>query len=75
MKNLAFAVVLAASGLVMLTPLVASAAPHRKPHQVCHVDHHHKVCHWVRWSGVWLSRSMAGTRNRIRQQGFRGAIA
>jgi hypothetical protein len=27
----------------------AQAAPHRhRGHQVCHIQHHHRVCHWVR---------------------------
>jgi hypothetical protein len=31
--------------LVVLTPAIADAHPHR----VCHVDHHHhRVCHWVK---------------------------
>lgn len=27
----------------------AQAAPHHhRGHQVCHIQHHHRVCHWVR---------------------------
>jgi hypothetical protein len=45
-KKLATAALLAFSGLALMTPTIASAAPHR--HKVCHWEHHHKVCHWVR---------------------------
>ncbi|HEY4065945.1 MAG TPA: HHHH-motif protein [Burkholderiaceae bacterium] len=47
LKKLTAAALLAFSGLALLAPTVASAAPHR--HKVCHMDrHHHRVCHWVR---------------------------
>jgi len=38
------------AGLLALSPVAASARPHR--HKVCrvrHIHHHaHRVCHWVR---------------------------
>ncbi len=49
-KKLIVASLVAFTGLAVLAPSIASAAPHHRGHQVCHWDkhHHHRVCHWVR---------------------------
>jgi hypothetical protein len=42
MKKIALALSLVL-GASILVPTVASA----RPHKVCNIHHHHRVCHWV----------------------------
>jgi len=43
MKALKTVAMLSAFVAVLAAPLSASA----RPHKVCHVEHHHRVCHWM----------------------------
>ena len=44
MKTMFFASLITAAAFAALVPEAAQA----RPHQVCHLEHHHRVCHWVR---------------------------
>jgi hypothetical protein len=41
------AIAMAAATVAAVAP-AANARPHHRPHKVCTIRHHHRVCRWVR---------------------------